>query len=136
MVLTESSTQAHLYLALAALLLLSLFIVFIYAVKKRSNIDTDDAWIRTFREAGISDSDISLITHDDNVWYYKDQSTCIGYGDTEEDCPAYENYCAGGTSNGVRYTYGTLKQQAQAIKQSIDAGGQHGECPLIYNDDA
>jgi len=135
MVLTESTTHSHLYLALSALLLLSLFIAFIYLIKKRSNIDADDVWIHTFRDAGIADSDIGQITHDDHVWYYKDRSTCIGYGDVEEECPAYENYCAGGTSNGTLYTYGSLKQQALAIKQAILAGGQHEECPLIYNDD-
>ena len=135
MVLTESTPRAHLYLALAAVILLSLFIVFIYLVKKRSTVDTDDAWIRTFREAGLSDADIAEISHDDHVWYYKGNSTCIGYGDVEEECPIYQNYCAGGTKDGVNYTFGTLRQQASAIKQAILNGGQHSECPLIYNDE-
>lgn len=138
MVLTESSTTAHLYLAVAAIVLLSLFIVFIYLVKKRGSVDSYDAsgtWMKTFNEAGISASDVALITHDDNVWYYDGHSTCIGYGDASEECPRYECWCAGDRGDGGRCTYGTIKQQAAALRKAIANGGQHSECPLIYNDD-
>lgn len=132
--LSESTPTAHFYLVLGALILLSLFIVFVYVIGYRSKIDEYDDWIETFRQVGISDTDIQLITHDDSGWYYKNTSMCIGYGDAEEECPIYESYCAGGTKDGVHYTYGTLRQQALALKQAIVNGGRHGECPLIYDD--
>lgn len=139
MVLSESTPHAHLYLVLGAVILLSIFIVFVYIAKKREGIDdySDEnrEWLTTFRKSGFTDAEISRVTHDDHVWYYDGKNTCVGYGDAEDECPAYQTYCAGGSVNGTYHTYGTLQQQSLAILKSIKSGGVHEECPLIYSDD-
>ena len=113
----------HLYLWLAFTLLLLFFLGYDFLYDHKENIQNSKEWLDVFIKEGIDPKDMS---HDESVWYYKRRSTCVGYGDWEEECPRSENWCAGGG------TFGDSSQQAKGVKDAITNGGVHPDCPLIY----
>lgn len=114
---------AHLLLYGSVLIIGMLFVLYVFSYDHKQGIDDNQVWVEAFKNVGI---DPKNMTHDDSTWYYKQRSTCVGYGDWEEVCPKYENYCA---ANKV---FGTPLQQARAIKEALINGGTHKECPIIY----
>lgn len=124
--LSESSQKAHLYLCIAAFLLLLVFMCYVYICEHRRYISKNELWSKTFLESGLNKETINHLSHDDDTWYYKDKSTCVGYGNEEEPCKRHESVCTGG-----KY-YGTAKEQAHAIVLALNNGGEHALCPLIY----
>lgn len=113
----------HKYLWLSGILLLLFFVGYVFYHNHKENIQNSDIWTAEFEGVGINSKDIS---HDEGVWYYRNFPTCVGYGDWNDECPKYESYCAGGKS------FGDPKTQVKAIKQALENGGTHPECPLIY----
>lgn len=115
------SGQLTLYVCSLSLLLLFVLYIFLYDHKK--SISDDQIWLESFSKVGIDPQDM---THDDTTWYYRRISTCVGYGDWNDQCPKYENYCSSNKK------FGTPSQQALAIKEALLNGGTHELCPLIY----
>ena len=67
-----------------------------------SNVCDDIPWMTYLVAAGVPEANLcdyarSETTH---LWYYKCESTCVGYGEADRPCPASdmatEVYCAGG----------------------------------------
>lgn len=71
------------------------------------------------------------ISHDENVWYYKDKFTCVGFGFEKEKCPKSQVVCS---SKDKKY-FGTFDEQLQHVKYAIDNGEIHDDCPLLYFSD-
>lgn len=113
----------HKILWLAGVLLLVFFLGYTFWYDHKENIQNSTEWRNEFVLAGIDPKDM---THDEGMWYYKRRSTCVGYGDWTEECPKHEGYCAGGK------TFGNARDQISAIRESLENGGTHPECPLIY----
>ncbi len=119
----------HSYILGAAIVLLILFLVYAFVIDHKVDISDDfspDGWTVNLKKVGLSEEQISKIQHDDTAWYYDGTALCVGYGDNDELCPRSENYCAGGK------TFGTIAQQAKAIKEAIDSNREHKMCPLLY----
>jgi hypothetical protein len=125
MILQESGLIAHTYLVCLVILLLLIFIFYLYT-KHKKYIRWNNQWNKIFHKVGLSANQIKQLSHDDNVWYYQGVSTCVGYGDWENKCDTSLSVCSGGD------TYGKPLQQAISIKKSIDKGGEHDLCPLLY----
>lgn len=83
-------------------------------------------WMDSFHSVGAPDPIIDDITHDDDTWYYRGSSTCVGYGDWSDECPRHEVYCGGDKKMG------DSKAQAKAVLEALKNGGKHPECPLMY----
>ena len=77
------------------------------------------------KDEGISREDIDRITHDYSVWYHNGNSTCVAYGDWNENCSLNEYFCPGGSK------IGNATLQSRAIKQAIAHNGVHPMCPLL-----
>jgi len=119
---TGSDIQAHGYLFLAGIILVMIFIVYIYICNHKVSLQDD--WRFEFIKLGLNADEI---THDDNMWYFRDLPTCVLFGrHMKDECPRYEGHCAGGEN------YGTFKKQALAVKEAVHNGGEHPLCPLIY----
>lgn len=132
---SESGTTAHLYLFIAAVVLFSIFLVYVYVHNHRTSAEDSGFWTKVFYHNDMGEY-LPHITHDDDVWYYKGRNTCVAYcGHTEptDRCPRNESYCAGvGEPYGAPNSYGSPNQQVQAIRLAIEKGGEHPLCPLIY----
>lgn len=143
-ILNEKSKNAFLYLTIAAIIILVIFLIYIFQVNHKYNIDDNAMWSNLFKNAGFNSTEILNITHDDDTWYYKGLSTCVGYGNSQGSltshgshlgashgslktrCTKSDYYCGGGD------IVGTPKQQVQAVKDAILNGGEHILCPRIY----
>ena len=106
-----------------------LFLLYVYYTDHRDFIEQDEVWTQAFKRKGLSDYEISDISHDDTNWYYKGISTCVGYGDYTTKCPMSEVYCSALKTE----TYGNPDEQASAETQAIQnsSGAYHPSCPLI-----
>lgn len=123
MVLKEVGIQAHGYLLIACGLTFAFFIIYGFIFDHKNSITNDKNWVDAFSKVGIAPS---KMTHDGDMWYYNKISTCVGYGDWEDECPRHEAFCAGGKTMGDR------NSQIKAILEALKNGGQHPKCPLIY----
>lgn len=128
--LTENSLKSHFYLYIAGIVLFILFLGYVFWYDHKTNIDEGDDFVKIFKKEGLSDDQISQIRHDDDVWYYKGKSTCIGYSsDSKEHCPYFQSVCTGKDSR----TFGTIDEQIKEVAKIIKKGDdQHPDCPLIY----
>ena len=127
MILAEGNITAHQYFFVAGVVLLILFLIYVYVYEHRTFIEGDELWENAFSGVGLLQEIIKDISHDEDVWYYRGNSTCVAYGgDFSEECSRYENYCAG------EDRYGDAFLQAMEVKKAIDSGGEHPLCPLIY----
>lgn len=119
------SLEAHTYLFIAISIVLLIFLIYVYLSEHKRDIKENKVFRKVFSDLGL---DSNMVTHDDSVWFYKGFPTCVGYGDPEDDCPYFENFCA-----GDNFSFGSYKQQAEAIKEAVlEGGGEHPSCPLIY----
>ena len=144
MVFQETGRTAHGYLWLGGLTVMILFLgyVFWYDHRKAAN---KKFWSEHFTKAGLTKDQITEMKHDGDVWYSSPEgrcadaqsetspsgergqnSTCVGYGDWNEECPGFESFCAGGK------TFGDADKQAMAVSAALKNGGKHPECPIIY----
>lgn len=114
--------KAYGYVFVLALVLFLCFIVYIYFSDHQKGLK-DDSWIKEFQKVGLDPEDIS---HDDSVWYFQKQPTCVAYSAKNAICPRHESYCARGK------TYGSILDQVKAVKEAAENGGEHPQCPLIY----
>jgi len=125
MILQESNMYAHTVLWCAGFVLL--FIIFLHLILRSPN-EVGDNYKDDFIKQGISQSDIESLSHDDEIWYYKNIPTCVAYaGKYTKKCNKNTTYCGGGD------IVGTPSQQAQAILQAIKNDGIHPLCPLIIS---
>ena len=124
---SETGLKAHLYLWIAGIVCIILFLGYIFWFDHKENIDGNPIWEREFQNVGLTLEQINDITHDDSMWYYQRVATCVGYGSPRDQCPRYESYCAGGN------TFSSFSEQAEAVKNAIMKGGIHQDCPLIYS---
>lgn len=80
-----------------------------------------------FREKGLSQKNIDKISHDDDMWYHGNKSTCVGYSsDENEECPKFQEVCVGGK------TFGSIERQINEVIKAVRNGGTHEDCPLVY----
>lgn len=127
MVLTETGPVAHGYLFVAGVVALMMFLVYVFICEHKVFITGNPLWTEAFERTGLTSEQIRDLTHDDSMWYHQSRSTCVAYGgDFSKKCHRHENYCAGGDR------YGDAEAQSQAVKESLDNGGEHPMCPLIY----
>lgn len=127
------------YLFIATVILLICILIYVYFGHHKTQISSSKYYINKIKNNDVLkklEGYIKDISHDNDVWYYKGMSTCVGYSnDTDETsasaCPYYEVYCAG--KNGIHGTYGTHIQQLLAVYDAIQNNdGVHKDCPLIY----
>lgn len=64
------------------------------------------------------------ITHDDEVWYVGEKSSCVCYGNEEEECDPAKCVCAG---NGTKF--GSIQTQIREVLKFRNK--IHPECPLL-----
>lgn len=123
---TEFGLKPHFYLYIAAFVVMILYMGYAFWYEHKSRMMGDLESL--FKKEGLTDAQIDNIKHDDDVWYYKDKSTCIGYSSDERDpCPKFQSVCLGDT------TYGSIDQQVQEVSNLIKKGlNAHPLCPLIY----
>ncbi len=121
----ETGRTAHGYLWVGGLVVMILFLgyVFWYEHRRAAN---KKFWSEHFTKAGLTEEQIAEMKHDGDVWYFGENSTCVGYGDWDEECPVFESFCAGGK------TFGNPDKQAAAVAAALKTGGKHPECPIIY----
>jgi hypothetical protein len=124
---TEFGLLPHCYLFIASSIVLLLYLGYVFWYDHKYTVNSDD-FEDLFKKYGLVNEQISNIKHDDDVWYYKNKSTCIGYSsDSREACPKFQWVCIGGG------TFGTLKDQIYEVAKLIKSGTTtHPECPLIY----
>lgn len=115
--------EPHFYLWLAAILFIILFLGYVYWFDHKEFID-DTHWKSLFEKVGLG-KEIYNIKHDNDSWYYKGKSLCVGYNEENMVCPNYETYCSGGE------TYGSAKEQVDAVLMAIK-NKTHPDCPIIY----
>ncbi len=121
-------SKKYLYLFLAVFIILIIFLIYVFIYDHKS--DVIGFWKDAFKKIGLSDKQINDVSHDDDVWYYKNTSTCVGYSeDFNKVCPKHEVVC------DENLTYGGGVSQAMRVKDSIFLGneGEHKLCPLIYS---
>ena len=88
------------------------------------NISENDGWISLFSVK--EDINLADISHDEEMWYYKGKSTCVGFGEIDQNCKRNECYCSG------KGTYGSPKKQVKMVIKAIENDGLHPMCPLLY----
>jgi len=112
---------------LFAIVCLMILLIYIYFGEHQVGLDKD--WIEAFK---FSDSEIDLsdITHDVDVWYYKGRNTCVGYGKINEKCDHINYVCSDGKIPDA--THGDRILQAAYVIDAIRSGGKHKKCPIIY----
>ncbi|MDB4769421.1 hypothetical protein OAG24_00500 [bacterium] len=123
--------NSHNYIFYGAVIFFALLLIYIFMDHQVQIVDENI--IKIFKKAGLTADQIKNISHDDSMWYYRGYSTCVLFKDYKNpivswECPEYEGYCS-----GLKGSYGSLEQQARAIKDSINNGGEHPHCPLIYS---
>lgn len=124
------NNKNHIYLFIIVVIFFLIFYCYAFRSDHKLYINKNPFWEKIFKSQGISENDFKYISHDDDCWYYKDSSTCVGYGypkDECKECKYYEHMCAGSDKK----SYGTYEQQAKMIKDFID-NGLSKDCPLIY----
>ena len=112
----------HKYLVIIAFIMLILTYIYIYVKLKRVKLNEQEKNI--LESYGVFNTDD--VTHDDDMWYYKDVSTCVGYGKEKDKCLPHERVC------GDENTYGNIRKQLLEVYKSILNKGKHEACPLIY----
>lgn len=128
MILSESGKTAHLYLFIAGVVGLLMFIIYVYIYDHHNHIETNAFWRDALKKAGISEEDIKHITHDGDTWHHRRKNLCVAHsGDFEEACSKHHNFCSGGDTSG------TADEQAQNIFIALKNEGEHPLCPLIYS---
>ncbi len=125
---SEKGVTAHLYLFIAGVVALILFITYAFVYDHKEKIYGDEQWEKALTKAGLSDAEIEKISHDEDVWYYGGVSTCVSYGDWKDRCKKFEAVCA-----GKGEVYGSADQQAEEIAKALDHEGVHPECPLVFS---
>ena len=133
---TEASIVAHYYFFLAGIVLLILFLGYAFWYGHRGGIDEIEDFVSLFKKEGLSDKEIENITHDYDVWYYKNKSTCVGYSSDDgsnanssaDACPYFQEFCAGNDG----HTFGSVNDQIREAVNAIKMGGTHPKCPIIY----
>jgi hypothetical protein len=125
----HTSKEAHFYLWVAAVVLLTGFLIYGYVWDHSVNVAGSKIWRDAFASVGINLRDDGVkITHDEDVWYHDGKSTCVAYGDWDEKCPRHSEFCA-----GANFKIGTATEQAKAVADAISAGGRHPKCPLLHH---
>jgi hypothetical protein len=76
--------------------------------------------------------DENLLTHDDDSWYYDGKWTCVSYRPYDECMRDYRymNVCP---TKNKQLTSTEIEDQLFAVRQSIENGGEHPQCPTIYD---
>jgi len=124
----------HKYLLLFASILMVMFIIYAYYTEHKIPIGygifKDKDWISAFTQVGLNKSDIDLLEHDSDVWYYNGNNTCVAYGSPVDKCDYASYMCSNGSIPNV--THGTRLQQAKNVVDAIRQGGLHKDCPVIY----
>lgn len=113
---TDNSVRSHFYLFVIAIIFLLFFIWYAFLYEHKNNMNNKFLTL----------PDMKNLTHDESVWYVDGKSTCVGYGNKEENCPKHESYCCGDT------TFGDMKSQIFAVEHAIRNKGIHPDCPIIY----
>jgi hypothetical protein len=126
-ILNENSKNSFIYLTVAAIIILIIFLIYIFQVNHKYDIDDNTFWSKLFKNAGFSASEILNITHDDDTWYYNGLSTCVAYSNNPNTkCKKSDYYCPG------KNIVGTPQQQVEAVRDAINNNGEHILCPRIY----
>jgi len=125
--------KVHFYVIIAAAIMLFFVVVygFVYDHKEHITMSTHPnsaEWLESFRKIGVHALVAEDISHDDDMWYFKGASLCVGYGDWTDRCKRHEAYCGGDSGKFV----GTMDQQTRAIAEALKNGGVHPKCPLLY----
>jgi len=120
--------ESHKFLYTGAILLFMLYVWYAFVYERKINIcDQPSRWRANLLGANVRKRNVCDISHDDDMWYYKGKSTCVGYGKPREKCNWRERVCAGG------HTMGSYMSQAREVAKAITSkGGMHRECPLVY----
>lgn len=109
------------------LLAMSLLLIFLLYILYEHR-ELPKHWREKFTDAGIGAAFIDNITHDEKEWFYKDIPTCVGYGDSQDECLKFERFCSGIEN------FGTPQEQVSQVMNAIENNGIHPECPLIRFD--
>jgi hypothetical protein len=128
MILSEKGKYAHACLCVAGIVLLIVVLIYVYICEHKVGILDSEVWKKAFEDHGLG-KEIEHITHDDEMWYHNEVSTCVAYRGSVNDskaCNRSDKFCSGGK------TYGNYDQQVLAIKEALMNGGEHPLCPLIY----
>ena len=115
--------ELHFYLWVSALVAFIGFVLYSFVQEHKIKIKGRQMWKEAYSKFGV---DRTKMSHDDGMWYYDGQSTCVGYGTLTEKCPRSECYCAGNK------TFGSVEQQSSAVATAIKNGGVHPLCPVVY----
>ena len=63
-------------------------------------------------------------------WYYKGKATCVAYGSSPDgNCDTSLYVCSEVQGENGKGTYGTQKDQAAKLKEAVENGGVHPDCP-------
>ena len=117
----------HGILFLANLLLFLVFLCYVLIAEHRTEVD-DEKYKTRFKDLGLTESQIDKISHDDDLWYFQGESTCVGYSASPSTrCPKNFCICSGETYE----TYGTFEQQSKDVAEFIQ-GKLKKTCPLVY----
>ena len=126
----HSIPRQQFYLVCLALIMLFVFLGYVFLSEHKYHVDNDPFWIELFEKNGLSKKELSKITHDENVWYHNNKSTCVGFGEPNNKCILSDQVCCGGLST---QTFGDYTDQVKAVILSISSeGGKHPDCPLLY----
>ena len=107
--------SSHLQLFFSSLILISIFLVYLYVSNDRQDLELESDK-DLFTKEGFTEEEISKLTHDDKLWYYNGNSTCICYFNNENNC----------------INAGDLPGQIKVLKETIrENNGIVKNCPLI-----
>lgn len=108
-----------------------MFVIYVYVCDHKTSISDDKDWVDAFSKCGLSETEIDYITHDYDEWYHRGLNTCVAFGDFEDDCDFRNSFCAKGEPPKTKF--GNRLDQAKAVFDSIQNGGKHKLCPIIYS---
>ena len=129
---SESSIRSHTYFLCAVCIILAAYLLYIYFYNHKEDLDLHNyAWTSSMDKNGITKEQMDNLSHDESVWYYKKKSTCVGYGEPQDECLKHESFCSG--EDFINTTFGSYDEQAKSLHEAFLNGGIHPECPIIYS---
>ena len=138
--------RKHIYLFVCVLILFAGFCIYTFIHDHKRSIEYNSNIYQLFKNHNLTNEQISYISHDDDIWYYKGESLCVGFGvNKNSKCNHMISVCLGEFSNTTKnatkntyYTTDSIEKQCQIISDIIKddiniTNFIDNKCPIVYS---
>lgn len=109
------------------LLVTSWWLLFNFRVFK---VERGSEIYKQLEDLKIDEKTISSLSHSDRDWFLNNKRLCVGYVEGDKEINSFSNTNI--LCNPMNTVCPFNKPQSVLLKEAIDNGGEHPNCPLVY----